>query len=181
MIGLTYRLLRDSEDGPVEKLLVLSTHRRGPAGEAFKRRMARYKDAVFAKDRAAQRWSALQARLASLPPDSDKFLAAQADADGAYGSINTADEQMYQAAEELVRCSLVENYGAEGADALVDFCTEQDLRGCVALIQSGELPKDFFPYPGALPKPSSTLPAASVPDGSCSGTDSGAGTSKAGK
>lgn len=172
MIGLTYRLLRDSEDGPVEKHLVLSTRRRGEAGEAFKRRLAQFKDAVFEKDRAAQRWSALQARLASLPPEGDAFMATQEKADACYDLLRTTDAAMYAAAEELVRSSLAENYGAEGADALLDFMTEQDLRGCVALIQSGELPKDFFPYPGAQPKPSSTSPAASGQGASSSMPDS---------
>lgn len=179
MIGLTYRLLRDSDEGPVEKHLVLATRRRGDGGEAMKARMTEYKRQVFAKDRAAQRWQAMQARLACQAPDSDKFLETADLADQAYEGMRLADEAMYAAAEDLVRCSLVENYGAQGADELMDFLTELDLRGCVALIQSGELPKDFFPYPGDRQNESSTSPAGSGPDACSSSTDSAATISKA--
>jgi len=177
MIGLTYRLRRDSDDGPVEKSMVLATRRSGPAGDSFKQQMRDYKTEVFRKDRAAQRWQGLAARLNALGKSDARVAELQAQADQAYDEMRLADEGMYAAAEHLVRLSLAENYGREGADALLDFFTEGDLRACVSLIQCGELPSDFTPYPAEAPKPNSMSPAGSAPARRSSNMDSAAPTS----
>lgn len=148
MVGIPYRILRHGDDGPEDKMVYLSTRRSGEAGAAMKNAKRDFQEHEFATAKAAQKYAAADRSEQKDEERLGKLL----------DEIREQGEAANDAAEKLIRLSLTENYGRENAEAILDKLTTKDIRAMVTVIETGELPKDFFESAGAPPKPTFILP-----------------------
>ena|GEM_PF-2210509 len=184
MIGIPYRLVRqgDSEvPGPSEKVVYLATRRSGEAGESMKQAKRDFRKAQMATVKAAQNFRTLNKRIEELPADHEKLDALIADREEASDEMLTHHGEGVDAAEKLVRLSLVQNYGADGAEDILNQCTEDDLEDMVVTIQTGEQPSDFMQRREAPERSTSTSQPDASPSGSSSSADSASSSSSAAK
>jgi len=171
-VGLRYTIRRESdEDGEVRKEVFLSTC----APEELREKMAQakrdFRKASFEMQAAAQRWAAVRRQVSLVDPalpGFDELIDKQA---AAFALVRTTEDAAYEAAEQIVRCSLARNYAGK-ADEIMDAASQKDLLAMVTLINTGELPADFFPSPAQERKPTSTSAPGELPDGPCASTDS---------
>jgi flagellar motor protein MotB len=161
MIGIPYRIVRHGDKGPEDKVFYLATRRSGEAGAAMKKTKREFQKAELATAKAAQRYQA-----ASAAEHQDEELLCNLLED-----IQLAGQAADDAAEHLVLLSLTENYGRENAEAVLDQLTDTDIKKMVSVIETGELPKDFFESSGQPPKPTSTLQPGGSPPAPSSSAD----------
>jgi len=159
MIGIKYRIERDSEEGPVDKQLLLATSRYGAGGDAMRAAKKANRKAVFELLKASKRVALLDRRLAEMTAGDTEFNILQAESDAALEAVQDNTEAAMEHARKLVCLSLTENYGRETAEELVGELTERDLQGCLETIETGEQPEDFFPKGDRLAKSSATSPS----------------------
>jgi hypothetical protein len=70
-----------------------------------------------------------------------------------------AKEKARAAAEELARLSLGENYSGDTLERIMNCLTDRQLAFLVTVIETGEVPEDFFPRPATQPSGSTTSPS----------------------
>lgn len=172
MVGIPYRLLRDSEDGPVEKVLYLATRRTGEGGQAMKNAKREYYAHEFGCACAAKRFQSADQAVLACAPEDDRRAALENERDAQLERIRAEGDAATDAAERLVRLSLTENYGAAAAGEIVDQLTDRDVRAMVTVIETGELPPDFFGGSDRRPRPTTTSPSGGLPAESYSNADS---------
>lgn len=177
MTGLRFRLVRDTPEGPVDKTLYLATRRTGEAGKAMREAKREFYRLEFACARAAQRYQAADARVRGLAPGDPGQEAAVEKRDALLDQIRETGENATDAAERMVRLSLTANYGADGANDLLDQLTDKEVRAMVSVIETGELPADFFGEGAARPRPTTISPSGATPPEPSSKPDSAAKTS----
>lgn len=85
-----------------------------------------------------------------------------------------------KSATEYVRHSLTENYGPEGAQHYMSQMTDKQIIEAVSVIETGEVPEDFFESPATRQKSSDTSPGSGQPSESSLRQDS-PGSSGAGE
>jgi hypothetical protein len=154
MVGIPYRIVRHGEDGPVDKMIYLATRRTGEAGAAMKKAKRDFQKHELATAKAATRYAAAEAAESKDGERACKLLE----------EIHENGQAANDAAEHLVLLSLTANYGREKAEEIIDELTTREIRAMLGVIETGELPKDFFDKPGQPPKPISTSPSGgSVP------------------
>lgn len=164
MIGIPYRLLRDTEEGPVDKTVYLATRRSGEAGQAMKEAKRAFHKHEMAVGRAYKRYQSLDVRVRRLEASgADSVDQVIEQRDEAFARIQEEADLANDAAEKVVRLSLKENYHDQ-TDSILDICTDKDLAAMVVVIETGELPKDFFGSGGPPPKSSSTEPSGDSPE-----------------
>ena len=167
MIGIPYRLLRHGEDGPVDKMIYLATRRSGEAGAAMRKAKRDFQKHEFAGGKATLRF---KAESLVENPNEEKIVKLLEE-------IQEAGEAGNDAAEKLVLLSLTENYGKETATEILDLLTNRDIRTILSVLETGELPKDFFGSNGQPLKPTSTLPPGDSPREPSLATDTQSGKS----
>lgn len=178
MIGIPYRVVRQGEAGPVDKIYYLATRRFGNAGKALKTAKNEYYRAEYACARAAQRLSAVDGQIKDLPANHKLIDTLVERRDLLMEEIRKSGDEATEAAEKMVVLSLTENYGREKAEEMADQLTDRDLRGCVSTIELGAQPKDFFPQDEAPQKLTITSPSDASPGETSSPTDSAQSKSK---
>lgn len=178
MFGLPFRLLMHGDSGPADKVVYLRTQRSGDDGRKLREAKGVYRKAMFALARAGQRLTTLQRQLAELP--AGELAAVQEAADFVLAEIQGLEQAALEAGEKIVRLALRPNYG-DKLDEILDQLTDRDIRGMVGLIETGELPADFFESSARPPKPTTTSPSGAPPAEPCSATGTRRGRSKAEK
>ena len=157
MNGIPMQIRRD---GTVETVY-LSTRRSGEPG----RKMAERKKEYHLAQRqcaASLQEVALIARkaeaLASTGNPCEQDLDRLALQQGHVSAVaqDCADAAL-GAAQDLTLMSLKECHGAD-AEKILDCLTDRQLHQCVGIIETGDLPEDFFPKSAIQPSASSTLP-----------------------
>jgi len=172
MLGIPYRLLRQAEDdGPVDKTLFLATRRSGEAGKSMRSAMREYRKHQMAMAKASQRYGTTEARIRKLGPDHEKLDGLIEKRDAQFDKLMDAEALALEAAENVVRLSLTENYGKDKALEAMDQLTDSDMHEMVVTIQTGEQPDDFFQSREDRERLSSTLPPGGSPSESSLSTD----------
>jgi len=168
MLGIPFRLLTQTDDGPVDKVILLRSRRSGEAGKRMQQAIRDYHRAEFEMVKTTGRWQALDARLAALPPTSEKLPELQVERDGLVDRVSELDEASLAAALTVVRLALAENYGAKGALDLLDQLNNRQVRAMVSLVETGQLPADFSDGPAAQPSATTTAQSGGSPGRSSS-------------
>jgi hypothetical protein len=105
----------------------------------------------------------------------EKILSEQ---QAAIDCCSAAAQAAMDAAEKVAVLALEANYGPEETDRIMDRLTDREIRAIVDTVETGAMPKDFFPSPGTPPKSNSTPDSGSGPGNSSSPQDSRDRTSK---
>jgi len=177
MIGIPYRLVRQDDTGPVDKVVHLATRRSGEQGEAMKTARRDYRRQQKAMGKAFQRYSLMDRRIKELDAESELIDSLATERDAQFDALSQAEEAALDAAEKLVRLSLSAGYGGEVAGQIMDQLTESDFHDMVVTIQTGEQPEDFFRSNDRPAKSTPTSPAGGSSAGSSSSTDTPPGRS----
>jgi len=156
MLGIPFRLLAETDDGPVDKTILLRSRRIGEAGKRMQQAIREYHRAEFAMVKATSRWQALDDRIAALGAAHEDVPQLEDKRDALVDEVSELDEASLEAAVAVVRGALVDNYGAKGADELLDQLNNKQVRSMVMLIETGQLPADFSPGPEPQPKSTTT-------------------------
>jgi hypothetical protein len=161
----------------------LSTRRSGERGAKMSQakreyRVAQRRCAHCLQETAliARKAEALAARGEPCEGELDRLALSQ---DQAAAAAQAAAEGALAHATELVRLSLAECHGAD-AEAIMDCLTDRQLHQCVGIIETGDLPEDFFPSRATPPSASDTLQPGADITGHSSGTATPGPTLKAG-
>lgn len=178
MIGLPYRILREGDGEMVDKTIYLSTRRSGQFGRAMHEAKRAYQDAEWTCAKATQRYAALSARIAALEAGSQEFAGLLDARDAAYAQVLVAGREANDAATLTVSNSLAENYGPAAATDILDLLTQREINAMVMLIETGDLPKDFFGENDPSRKPITTSPSGAPRREAFSSADSARETSK---
>jgi len=181
MLGIPFRIKCEVEGELVDKVLYLRSRRIGAAGKAMTKAKKAYYAASMACAKAAQRWKNANRRLEELPADYEKFEVLEVKQEGALGEIQEKSEAAKEAALEVVRLALVENYGKGETEAVLDVLLDGDLDVMISAIETGELPADFIAGGGAPPKSTPTTPPGDGPGTSSSPAGSPRRRSRKGK
>jgi len=180
MIGIPYRIMRDSDqEGLVEKTVYLATRRSGEAGESMRQSRRDFNKHNLAAAKAGKRLLSVDRRLENLPADDERLDALENESEKLLGVIQEQSDKAQEAATKLVRLSLTEVYGTnEKAGEIMDMLSDKDVLGMVLAIESGEQPEDFFPSPDRRPRQTSTSPPGDSPPRPSSEADSPGPTSE---
>ena len=173
MIGIPFRIVREGdESGKLDKTIYLATRRFGEAGKAMREARHEYYKHEFACARAAQRYQAADRRVRDLAANDPAQDEMEARRDTLLDAIRIEGDCANEAAQKLVLLSLTENYGRKAAEETLDLLTDREIKVCVTLIETGELPADFFGSAAARsgapsPKPTGiSAPGGSQPESS---------------
>lgn len=164
MVGIPYRIVRHGEAGPEDKVFFLATRRSGEAGAAMKKAKREFQKQELATAQAAHKYAAAERAEEKDPVEGVPHGAREEKLCKHLEEIRAASQAADDAAEHLVLLSLTENYGRENAEAILDQLCDADIRKMLSVIETGELPKDFFGSSGQPPKPTSiSQPGGSPP------------------
>jgi hypothetical protein len=166
MLGIPFTIRRHSPAGVEDQVVYLRTHRCGQAGDKMRTAIRTYHRASFAQAKAAARAGGLMREsLAGLSEDkASRIKALEKIATDQTAAMDLATEQAEAAiasAVEVARQALIDNYGKDRAEEIVDGLTEHELHGILGTVEMGSMPKDFFPSPAIQPNPSGTEPSGS--------------------
>lgn len=150
MIGLPFTIRRYSADGAQDEVVYLRTYRKGERGTKMRKALREYIRADFDQNNAATRVGMSVARAGALvknendPRLEEKLqkLCDEQQKDIAFAQASA--ERCIEAAGLLAELAIEENYG-EAAAAILDKLTDKELRAIAATLQTGAMPKDFFP------------------------------------
>jgi len=179
-IGLRYTIQQQSDTGTVTKEVFLPTWPNPAQREAFAKAKRAFRDATFGMQKAAQRYAAAKRKVSALDPATDAYDAAVDAQDVALEQLQHTEDAAYEKAESIVRMSLARNYSKAEVDGVLDAVSQRDLLGMVALINTGELPADFFQPSEPPPSPTVTGGSGERPAGSSEATDTPKRKSKRG-
>jgi hypothetical protein len=155
----------------------LSTRRSGEVGEKMTAAKAEHRRARNNVFKIAAR---VRSETMALPPNPN-----EAQMDAALGRqeelldlMSAATAEVKKLAVEIVGMSLAENHGPD-AVAILDCMTDKQVNDCVAIIETGDVPADFFPLSGTQQKQSSISGPGVVVSGDSPSTGSAEPTSRA--
>jgi len=166
-------------DGELEKVY-LSTHRSGEKGEKFRTLKREFHRAHIEAAKAGKS-SILTMEKAEKIEDIETLEKLAAEQDGAMDRLDEARARTMELAEAIVRESLGGNYPDGEVDGIMDCMTDAQLVKCVSIIETGDVPADFFPSPDTPPSESTTSPPGGSISGSSSSTDTPGPSSTPGK
>jgi hypothetical protein len=169
-VGLRYTIRRDSDDGEVRKEIYLATCAPRDLREKMAKAKRDFRKASFEMQAAAQRWGAVRRQVSLLDPATAGYEALIERQETAFALVRTTEDAAYDAAECIVRCSLARNYEGK-TDEIMEAISQKDLLAMVTLINTGELPKDFFLSPVQEQRPTSISAPGGSPDTSSENTD----------
>lgn len=154
----------------------LSTRRTGEGGEALRKAKRKFREAKRKITSIGLKLGFIerQAQEEGQPPATLERMLERIQQ--LVDDSATASEEAQAAAEKVVRLALRENHGDQ-TDEILNSLTDAQVVECVSIIETGEVPEDFFPRTATPPKPSTTTPDAGAPSESCSSTDSPEATS----
>lgn len=155
MIGIPVTIQRD---GKPEKIY-LSTRRSGAAGAAMREAKENYYAAQQRAANALARVVAAVSLAESQPARLEEVLAKQ-EKDSA--EALTEKTAALNHAEVLVGLALKENHGPD-TDAIMDLLTDKQIMRLVTVIETGDVPSDFFGGPGPGRNASSSGQPAPAP------------------
>ena len=148
MNGIPVPVMRNGS----KETVYLSTRRSGSEGEKLRAHKAAFREARNKALKLSTRIATLaRAPAGATLDDLDGLISRQ---EAALDAMQEAVSRAAHEAEQVVLQALRENHGKE-AEAIVDCLTDKQLADCVSIIETGDVPADFFPSPGIQPKPSS--------------------------
>lgn len=157
MLGLPIEL---EIEGNNERIF-FATRRRGQDGEDMRKHRRAFHTAKMAALTHLRRVEALEIKADQIPADTQDRDLRISEILGEQGkelqASLDAKEQAREACERLVRLSLGENYpDTEKVERILGSLTDNQLAYLVTVLETGEVPADFFPRRATLPKPSTT-------------------------
>jgi len=164
MKGIPFRITAQTDKGPVDKVLYLTTRRMGTTGETFKKAKRDYHKSQCDAARATQKYAVAEKQVNELDPATDKYQEAAQVCDECLVSIDAGADQALKHAEKIVRLSLQPNYGKADTESIMDELIDADFHAMVSLIETGELPPDFFRFKEARQKSTTTAQSGEAPD-----------------
>jgi len=178
MVGVAFQIMKAGKPAKA----YLSTRRSGAAGKKMKKLKRQFHKAEHAMSKASMCMYMAMERAEKLDASSDQYLEQLVELDTqqtkASEDLLTLGEESLDAATKLVECALRENHGPETTE-IIDGLTDKQIKQCVAIIETGAEPEDFFLCGDILPKLPFTMPDDVVPPGHSLPTGSPVKTSSA--
>lgn len=178
MNGVPIPVLRNER----KEMVFLSTRRSGEPGKAMAARKRAYREARNSVAKLTAQIGAMASANPASLAEAETIAGRQAEL---LDKLTACADALKEHAEALVRLSLRENHG-DDAEAILDVLTDKQINDCVGIIETGDVPADFFHAPGIPLKPSSTsdsgaelsagLPSAGSVEGTWKAETSGSKT-----
>ena len=147
MIGVPVNVLRDGEMTKI----YLSTRRSGEVGQAMLDLKRNLRSLDLKRAKLYKAFAIITKKVDDLVDDSadakidDAALAElSADHDKRMKQLTDLDQEYNDLAYKLVELAVHDNHG-DDAQAIMDNLTTKQINQCVNIIETGDVPKDFFP------------------------------------
>ena len=165
MTGIPVKIWRDGQ----EENIYLSTRRSGESGDRMRVLKRAFRKAMFQASKESMRVALVLAKVQKLDTAAtdygEQLTALLQDQEQAMEASLAHKDKALEAALELVEIALKENHGPE-TDAIMDCLTDTQVQQCVAIIETGETPADFFQSRATRPSVTTTTPGAGKPGAS---------------
>lgn len=157
--------------------ILLSTRRSGELGMKVAELKRKFRNTKLAVAGKLQRVTALakQAEAATADSELSTILDRQ---ETLIGELAAMNDEMQAAAETIVRLALEDNYPPDVAERYMDAMTDAQVLLAVSIIETGDVPADFFPRRATQPSGSITSPSGAMPLPGSSQPGSDGGISK---
>jgi len=154
MNGIPITILRN---GQTEKAY-LSTVRTGETGQKIRELKKKLRE-VKNREVKTLKQVLLITDKAEKQTDISKLDEMSVKQDELLGLSTSLAEEALDMAEELVAIALKENHGND-TNAILDCLTDRQILSCVKILETGEVPADFFPSPDTRLSVSISSPTA---------------------